>query len=140
MDKPSVSTLKKYLSAMGKVKNKKYITAEKLSRVIGVYPEVINENLSYFDPMIKMDSTANLLELVPEIKKYIEDEEAKKAPSQHAAPINRREVEEYADVNDFVYRKYAVGGMINKSAELSDKDLRILKKLIAEELEKRKKK
>ena len=140
MNKPSVSTLKKYLSAMSKMKNKKYITAEKLSHVIGVYPEVINENLAYFDPMIKMDSTANLMELVPDIKKYIEDEENKRVPAVHVAPVYKKEVEEYKDVNDFVYKKYAVGGMINKSAELTDKDLRILKKLIAEELDKRKKK
>ena len=139
MNKPSVSTLKKYLAAMSKIKAK-YITSERLSSVIGIYPEIINENLAYFDPMLKMDSTANLLELVPDIKKFIEDEEQKKAPTIHIAPVYKKEVEEFKDVNDFVYRKYAVGGMINKSAELSDKDLRILKKLVAEELAKRKKK
>ena len=139
MNKPSVSTLKKYLAAMSKIKAK-YITSERLSSVIGIYPEIINENLAYFDPMLKMDSTANLLELVPDIKKFIEDEEQKKAPAIHVAPVYKKEVEEFKDVNDFVYRKYAVGGMINKSAELSDKDLRILKKLVAEELAKRKKK
>ena len=139
MNKPNVSTLKKYLAAMSKIKAK-YITSERLSRVIGIYPEIINENLAYFDPMIKMDSSANLLELVPDIKKYIEEEESKKAPAVHIAPVYKKEVEEYKDVNDFVYRKYAVGGMINKSAELSEKDLRILKKLVSEELAKRKKK
>ena len=37
MKKPNVSVLKKYLNAMGKIKAK-YITSERLSRVIGVYP------------------------------------------------------------------------------------------------------
>ena len=60
MKAPNVSTLKKYLSAMAKIK-KKYITAERLSKVVGVYPEIINENLSYFDPMINMDYEYNLL-------------------------------------------------------------------------------
>ena len=41
------NVLKKYLSALTKIKAK-YVTAERLSRVIGVYPEVINETLSYF--------------------------------------------------------------------------------------------
>ncbi len=139
MTKPSVSTLKKYLNAMSKIKAK-YITTERLSRNIGIYPEIINENLAYFDPLIKMDSSANLLELVPQIKQYIEDEEAKKAPTQHVAPVYKKEVEQFEDVNDFIYRKLSIGGMINKSAELTDKDLRILKKLIQEELNKRKKK
>lgn len=51
MKAPSVNVLKKYLSAMGKIKAK-YITAERLSRVMGVYPEVISETLSYSYPSI----------------------------------------------------------------------------------------
>ena len=37
MKAPSVTVLKKYLSAMNKIKAK-YVTAERLSRVVGVYP------------------------------------------------------------------------------------------------------
>ena len=47
MKKPNVNTLKKYLNAMNKIKAK-YITAERLSRVIGVYPEVIKEKNSKY--------------------------------------------------------------------------------------------
>ena len=60
MKAPSVTILKKYLSAMQKIKAK-YITAERLSKVVGVYPEIINENLSYFDPMLAMYPSADLL-------------------------------------------------------------------------------
>ena len=139
MKKPSVSVLKKYLNAMGKIK-KRYITSEVLSRYVGVYPEVINENLSYFEPLMTMDSSVNILELVPAIKQYIIDEEEKKTPVIRVAPVNKKEVDLYESLNDFVYKKYSVGGMIDKGAELSDKDLRIMKKLVAEELAKRKKK
>lgn len=139
MKKPNVSILKKYLSAMGKIK-KRYITSEVLSRYVGVYPEVINENLSYFEPLMTMDSSVNILELVPAIKQYIIDEEEKKTPVIRVAPVNKKEVDLYESLNDFVYKKYSVGGMIDKGAELSDKDLRIMKKLVAEELAKRKKK
>ena len=139
MKKPSVSILKKYLTAMGKIK-KRYITSEVLSRYVGVYPEVINENLSYFEPLMTMDSSINLLELVPAMKQFIIDEEEKKTPVIRVAPVNKKEVEQFESLNDFVYKKYSVGGIIDKNAELSDKELRIMKKLVAEELAKRKKK
>ena len=67
MKAPSITVLKKYLSALTKIKAK-YVTAERLSRVIGVYPEVINETLSFFEPMLMLDPDFNLLELVPAIK------------------------------------------------------------------------
>ncbi len=139
MKKPTVSTLKKYLNAMSKIKAK-YITSERLSRVIGVYPEVINENLSYFEPMLMMDASYNLLELVPVIKQYIEEQEEKKNPLIRVTPVKKKEVAQYETLNDFVYQKYSVGGMIDKGTELTDRDLRVMKKLIGEELAKRKQK
>ena len=46
MKEPNVKDLKKYLQGMAKLPKAKYITSERLSRIIGIYPEVINENLS----------------------------------------------------------------------------------------------
>ena len=139
MKAPSVNVLKKYLSALTKIKAK-YVTAERLSRVIGVYPEVINETLSYFEPMLMMDPEYNLLALVPEIKKYLNElEEKKTAPIQPVETVSRKQLEEYESVVDFIYKKMSIGGIIDRGYELSDKDLRLLKKLINEELEKRKK-
>ena len=138
MKAPSVSVLKKYLSALTKIKAK-YVTAERLSRVIGVYPEVINETLSYFEPMLMMDPDFNLLELVPAIKQYIEDlEEKKTSPINPVDNISRKQIEEYESVVDFIYKKMSVGGLIDRGAYLTDKDLRIIKRLAAEELKKRK--
>ena len=137
MKAPSVNVLKKYLSAMGKIKGK-YITAEKLSRVVGIYPDVILDNLSYFDPMLKMDTEFNLLGLVPAIKKYINDLEEKKVPVQPVDVINKKQLDEYESVVDFIYKKMTVGGIIDRGAYLTDKDLRIIKRLATEELKKRK--
>ena len=137
MKAPSVSTLKKYLSALTK-KKAKYVTADKLSRIIGVYPEVINETLSYFEPMIKMDPTYNLLDLVPQIKQYILDMEEKKNPINQEEFVSKKQIEEYESVTDFVYKKMSVGGIIDRGAFLTDKDLRIIKRLASEELKKRK--
>ena len=140
MKEPSVKDLKKYLQGMAKLPKAKYITSERLAHIIGIYPEVINENLSFFDPMIMMDYTFNLLELVPAIKKFIEDKENKRAPVPKPVVVKRNEVDLYESYFDFIYKKLTIGGMIDKSAELSDKDLRILKKLITDELANRKEK
>ena len=140
MKEPSVKDLKKYLQGMAKLPKAKYITSERLAHIIGIYPEVINENLSFFDPMIMMDYTFNLLELVPQIKKFIEDKENKRAPVPKPVVVKRNEVDEYNSYFDFIYKKLTIGGMIDKSAELSDKDLKILKKLITDELADRKSK
>ena len=138
MKEPNVKELKKYLQGMAKLPKAKYITSERLSRIVGIYPEVINENLSYFDPMVKMDYEFNLLELVPQMKKFIEAKEAKRAPTPKPIVVKKDEIDLYDNYFDFIYKKLTYGGMIDKSVELSDKDLKILKKLISEELANRK--
>ena len=138
MKSPNVTVLKKYLNALTKIKAK-YVTAERLSRVVGVYPEVINETLSYFEPMLMMDPDYNLLELVPAMKQYVIDlEEKKTSPINHEEIISRKQIEEYESVVDFIYKKMSVGGIIDRGAYLTEKDLRIIKRLANEELKKRK--
>ena len=138
MKEPSVKDLKKYLQAMAKLPKAKYITSERLSRIVGIYPEVINETLSYFDPMIMMDYEYNLLELVPAVKKYIEEKEAKRAPVPKPVVVKKDEIDAYDNYFDFIYKKLTYGGMLNRDVNLSDKDLKILKRLISEELANRK--
>ena len=83
MKEPNVKDLKKYLQGMAKLPKAKYITSERLAHIIGIYPEVINENLSFFDPMIMMDYTFNLLELVPQIKKLSKIRKTKESQFQN---------------------------------------------------------
>ncbi|MCQ2815399.1 MAG: hypothetical protein MJ227_03925 [Bacilli bacterium] len=140
MSEPKLSEVKKYLSSIIKI-NKKYVTTERLSKVVGIYPEVINETLNYFNPMIKMDPEYNLMELVPTLKKFVSDKEDEKTNSLVKKPQPQRITEHYDSIGDFVYRKMTVaGGLLDKNINLSDLDLRILKKLINEEQQKRKKK
>ena len=133
MKGPSITVLKKYLTAM--TKNKvKYMTCERLSRIIGVYPEVIAENLSYFDPLLNMDPTYDLLALIPQIKQYIQEEEDKKVNVAPKVVAKRKDVVEYESVNDFVYKKMTFAGMVDRNLVLNEKDLRILKRLVNDEL------
>lgn len=140
MKEMKVSEVKKYLNGILKIK-KKYVTCERLSKVIGVYPDVIASNLSYFVPMIMMDPDYNLLELVPTLKDYITSKEESKVIKDLNRNnfISKKEVERYENIADFIYQKYAsAGGLMDRNAYLSDKDLKILKKLVTEEQNNRK--
>ena len=139
MKGPSVTVLKKYLNAM--TKNKvKYMTCERLSRIVGVYPEVIAEALSYFDPLLNMDPSYDLLVLIPQIKEYIQEEEEKKASNAPKIMAKKKDISEYESVSDFVYKKMTFAGMVDRNLVLNEKDLRILKRLVNDELAELKKK
>ena len=139
MKGPSVTVLKKYLNAM--TKNKvKYMTCERLSRIVGVYPEIIAEALSYFDPLLNMDPSYDLLVLIPQIKEYIQEEEEKKASNAPKIMAKKKDINEYESVSDFVYKKMTFAGMVDRNLVLNEKDLRILKRLVNDELAELKKK
>ncbi len=140
MAKVSLTTLKKYVSII-KSSKEKHLTVDKLSRKVGVYPEIISENLSIFDPMINIDMEYNVKDLLIDIENYIEEETNKrKATSKPREVVKRGELSEYSSIQDFVYQKLSFDGIIDRSATLSDHDLKILKKLIAIEQAKRNKK
>lgn len=130
---------KKYQKAISSIKNK-YITVERLSHVFGRYPDIIAEELSFFDPLIRMDISYNVKDLLPIIEKYLSQIEAPKDKKEHQPNIKKKMVLEYDSVADFVYKKMTVGGLVDRNIVLSDTDLRILKKIICSELAARRKK
>ena len=134
MKEPKTSDIKKYLNAILKL-NKKYVTTERLSKVVGVYPEIINDHLSYFEPMLAMDPEYNLMELVPTLKKFLVEKEENKNNNLVRNPsIYKKDLVQYESINDFIYKKMtSVGGLLDRNIVLSDQDLRMLKKLITEE-------
>ena len=134
MKEPKTSDIKKYLNAISKL-NKKYVTTERLSKVVGVYPEIINDHLSYFEPMLAMDPEYNLMELVPTLKKFLVEKEENKNNNLVRNPsIYKKDLVQYESINDFIYKKMtSVGGLLDRNIVLSDQDLRMLKKLITEE-------
>lgn len=133
------TTAKKYLSAINAAK-KKNLTSEVLSRQMGIYPEIINEVLSFFEPLIMMDTSYNLRDLVPAIERYLDEIEEKNAANKKSRIIVKHNaLEQYNSIADFVYQKLTIGGLVDRSKELSTLDLKILKKLVSEELTKRRK-
>lgn len=140
MNKPKKTTIANYLRTLKKIK-RKVVTSELLASSIGVYPEIIDEHLTYFEPLIAMDPNFNLLNIVPLMEEYLLelDKEKVNVPSQEYA--TKRKVDEYDSISDFLYKKFTLpGGLLDMRTSLSDVDLKILKKLVHEEEMKRKKK
>ena len=125
---------KKYLSAIEGSK-KKYLTCESLSRSMGIYPEVIAEQLSFFEPMLAMDPSFDLKELIPAISSYIEEESKNK---KEVVKVNKKELLEYKSVMDFIYKKMSFNGLLDRSVHLSEADLKTLRKLVQNEIDKAK--
>lgn len=129
MKSPSVTSLKKYLSGLKKMK-KKYVTSELLSREIGVYPEVINGDLLFFDPLVSIDYKYNLMDLVEPIEEFIGKPKTPKKKRAAAKPVVKKEPLPFDSIGDFFYQKMTIGGVVDRNVDLSDQDLRDLKKLI----------
>lgn len=127
------TTAKKYLSAIEGSK-KKYLTCENLSRVMGIYPEVIAEQLSYFEPMLAMDPSYDLKELIPAISSYIEEEESKKVKKE-VVKVSKKDIVGYKSVADFIYKKMTFNGLVDRYAVLTEADLKALKKIVQQELD-----
>ena len=87
-----------------------------------------------------MDPSYDLLVLIPQIKEYIQQEEEKKVPSAPKVVARKKDIEGYESVSDFVYKKMTFAGMVDRNLVLHEKDLRILKRLVNDELAALKKK
>ena len=125
---------KKYLSAI-KSSKKKHLTCEALGREMALYSDVVREQLSFFEPLITMDMDYNCRDLVVTIEEYIESLEEKKLQVDRVV-IRKDKLSEYQSIGDFVYKKFTIGGLVDRNITLSEVDLKVLKKLVNEELSK----
>lgn len=126
------TTAKKYLSAINGSK-RKHLTCEALSLHMGIYPELIARDLSEFEPMLAMDPSYNLRELVPALEEYIEEQSKEKKEPRIA--VKKAEVQQYKSVADFVYNKMTIGGLVDRNIPLDEKDLKVLRHLVNQELD-----
>ncbi len=125
---------KKYLSAI-KSSKKKHLSCEALGREMALYSDVVREQLSFFEPLITMDLDYDCHDLVNQIEEYIESLEEKKTPNERIV-IRKDKLNEYSSIGDFVYKKFTIGGLVDRGITLSEVDLKVLKKLVNEELSK----
>lgn len=141
MAKPTKAEVKRILGALRRSK-KKFVTLEALSRLVGLYPDVLAETLAYFEPMIRMDPSINTRDLVPALEEYLKEpmKPVASSPKHKKIAISKKELAEYSSIADFVYKKMTnVGGLVDTSKKLSDEELRILEKLVQRETQRRRK-
>ena len=140
MAKPTKAEVKRVIGALKRSK-KKFVSLEALSRLVGLYPDVLGDTLSYFEPMIRMDPSINTRDLLPVLQEYVAEPMKPVDPNKpKRTVISKKELSRYASIPDFVMKKMTnVGGLVDTSMVLSDEDLHILEKLIQNEMAKRKK-
>ncbi|HBN00520.1 MAG TPA: hypothetical protein DD384_04785 [Firmicutes bacterium] len=143
-NKPSISRLRRIKSALEK-KQKKYVTLDMLSRYVGLYSDVVADELVYFEPMVKMDTSMNMMDILPFIQKYLgkidEENKEKREKKPRRQAVRKKELLKYSSIGDFVYQKMAgPGGLVSPSSNLNDHDLHVLELLVKQEIAKSKKK
>ena len=132
-----VENAKKYLKAI-KACKQKHVTCDLLSKEVGIYPDIIANDLSFFNPIIPMDSDFELREIYEPLKQFVEEhDQVRKVPRKLSALAKTK----YKSVNDFVFQKFVVGGgLIDRNIILSDEDLKELKRVVSNDIKLRKKK
>ena len=141
-NKPTKTEIRRIAGAIKRSK-KKVIHLDALSRLTGLYPDVLGEKLREFEPMILLDDSINCRDLLPQLEEYLAapSENVKRKVGPKATPVRKKDLEEFSSVTDFVYKKMTnVGGLVDTSIRLSDDDLALLKRLIEREQKRRKKK
>ena len=139
MARPVKAQVRKIVSALKKSKQK-YIPVSRLSKLVGVYPDVLTDTLVYFEPMIRLDQSINTRDFLDAMEAYLAPAPKKEGEVKaKRVVITKKKLLAYPTIGDFVYAKFAsIGGLIDRTSTLSDADLRILKKLVAKEIADRK--
>ena len=132
----SNATLKKYVLALKKMK-RKYVSSELLSKEVGIYPEVINETISFFDPMVTLDYQYNLMDLLPQMEEYLGDSGVSRTKTTSKQKAVEPRVNQIS-LSDYIYQKLTIGGFLDRNRVFTDAELKEMKRLIIEEQKSRK--
>jgi hypothetical protein len=131
----SLPLLKKIVLQLKKT-NQKYITVDDLSQQLGIYPEKISEVIAFFNPLILMDMTSNLRDNLTDMDNYlttkIQPKEMKKTKRI------RFDIKAYKSMLDYLYQHLTIDGILDKTRQLTIAELKIIKKIINEEIKSKK--
>ncbi len=132
MGKPSKTLIRRVISALAGTR-KKVVYLDDLSNLIGVYPDILGQELCYFNPLIRLDPTINIRDMSEDFREYILtplDPEKKRAKVHRKDGVSSEELKSYSSTLDFVSKKLTnFAGLVDRSLSLSDHDLRLLIKL-----------
>lgn len=129
MKAPRLTTVKKALQSL-RASKAKYVSLDDLARLLGVYSDVLGDELSYFAPSILLDPSFNVRSIEPYLESYAQEHSS----TRRIKPASQREVDAYDSVAAFVYGKMtSAGGLVDPSLRLDDHDLRLLAKVVKKE-------
>jgi NADH/NAD ratio-sensing transcriptional regulator Rex len=120
------SRAKLYLEGLLRSK-RKHINTSDLAQTIGIVEDFIRDELSFLEPMVRLDLDYNLMDLMPQLEAYLAHKVERKKSLVKTKPSN------YQSIAEFVYKNMTVsGGIIDSGFELDDQQLKDLKKLVNE--------
>jgi len=116
------------------ISNKKYLTFHELSLEVGIMEDILREQLSTFDPMVRMFEEYNVCDLSSAIEEYL-------IPTKVMPKRNNTKPSAYESIGDFVYANMTVpGGIVDRGMELNLSQLKALRKLVNAEIKEKKNK
>ncbi len=142
MKRSTLGILKKTSTYLKKESKRKYVSLDMVSKNLGVYPDVLADELSFINPVLLMDPGVNMKDLLAPIENAILDEENKKRDNTtpRIEGVTKKELASYPTISSFAYAKLTnAGGLIDATMDLNDHDLRVLKKLVEREIAARRK-
>lgn len=125
---------KKYLKFLQDSKLK-IVSLKKLSLGTNIKEDVILDEFTEYDPLIRMIEGTNFKKFIPDLEALVAANEAvkKKAPKK-----KRVKTSNYNSIKDFLYDKILLtGGFIDRTYEFSEDDIKTLRLLCTRELKKK---
>ena len=83
-----ITRVRDYYRAIRSI-NRKHATLEMLSKKIGIVGDVINNDLAYFDPLIKFDLNYNYKDLLDQLEEHIKIMKKLQKP-RNIRPVQKR--------------------------------------------------
>ena len=115
------------------ISNKKHLTFRELSLEVGIMEDILREQLSVFDPMVRMFEEYDVVDLIPAIEEYLVPTKVMPKRTTNAKPSA------YESIGDFVYANMTVpGGIVDRGMELNLSQLKALRKLVNAEIKEKK--
>lgn len=121
----------RYLTAMTQWK-KNAMWVQDLSSASGIFEDVIQDDLSQFDPLIRLFPDYDVKGLLPILETKLTSV-TKKTKSRVKKPLR------YESVSEFVSAEMTIpGGLVDRSVQLNEKQLKELRKIINYQLKSQK--
>ena len=132
------SNLKKYLKFLQNSKQKN-VSLLLLSRGVNIKEDIILDELSYFNPILRMISDDfNFKTLIDDIEKYLKKIESENQTKKKKVS-KRVKVDKDLDILSYIYSLMILdNGFVDRSYKFSDQDLKKLRLLVNKEIKKRK--